>query len=157
MARSTRTVLLSLLAATLLFGVPSTIFADEPIDNERFRSVIPDGFEIISDALEKMGMMTITYSPKYEGLYLKFEGNGGYTGDPMKQLASYAKKQDGTDPVETTINDIVWAWTTYEYGGLPQTMMVTNHDGTKVTITIIGPAYGEHQGITKFLDELVLK
>ena len=113
-----------------------------PIDNDRFSTILPADWEIMNDSIEKMGMMTLAKKDTRgkTGVYLKFEGSGNYSGDPMKQLNDFAAGHDGTPAEAVTINGIEWAATTYEAYGSEQTMYVTSHNGTKVTATVLGGA-----------------
>jgi hypothetical protein len=154
-------------AATEAIGVASASAApakaDEapaskgtPIDNSKFSTIMPDGWKVHADDIEKMGMMTIVYGTKYEGVYFKFEGTGRSMDSLRKQLTDFAEDREGSAPVDVTVNDKVWISTTYDFGG-KQSMMVTDHNGVKVTLTIVGDGYGEHPGVTSVIDNLVLK
>jgi len=113
-----------------------------PIDNNLFSTVLPDGWEVMADDLANMGMMTLAKKGTggATGVYLKFEGNGGYSGDPMKDVESFASSKNGTPAETASINGIDWARTAYEAYGTKQTMLVTKHNGTKVTATVMGDA-----------------
>jgi len=113
-----------------------------PIDNDLFTTVLPDGWEVMADDLANMGMMTLAKKGTggATGVYLKFEGNGSYSGDPMKDVESFAASKKGTPAESASINGIDWARTAYEAYGTKQTMLVTKHNGTKVTATVMGDA-----------------
>lgn len=127
-----------------------------PMDNSKFSTIMPDGWRVHADDIEKMGMLTIVYGSKYEGVYFKFEGTGRSMDSLRKQLTKFAEDRKGTAPVEVEVNDRIWLSTTYDFGG-KQSMMVTDHNGVKVTLTIVGDGYGEHPGVTSVIDNLVLK
>lgn len=114
--------------------------ATTPLDTALFSTVLPDDWEVMSDAIDKMKMMTLAEKGTggKVGVYLKFEGSGNWGGEPMKSIQDFADKQGGTPAEAVTINGIEWAKTTYEAYGTKQTMYVTKHNGTKVTATILG-------------------
>lgn len=132
--------------------------AAEPLDTAKFATVLPEGWQIAADDLESMGMMTLTRKNSGDkGVYLKFEGNGAWDGDPMQEMTAFAEKQGGTPAESVTINGIDWATTSYTAYGTAQIMMVTKHNGTKVTATILGDGYGQEPGVTAILDAMQLK
>jgi hypothetical protein len=131
--------------------------AGTPVDNDLFSTVLPDDWEVLADDLEQMGLMTLaqTGTGGATGVYLKFEGGGSWDGDPMAEAQAFADGQGGTAAEAVTINGIDWAKTSYEAGGVAQTMYITKHNGSKVTATVLGAA--DDPGSTAVLAAFALK
>lgn len=133
--------------------------ASEGLDTARFSTVLPEGWEVMADDLDAMGMMTLARkgTSGAEGVYFKFEGNGNWTDTAENAVASFATSQEGSEPAVLTANGIDWVFTSYRAYGTDQTMMVTGHEGTKVTVTVMGPAYDASPAVQAILNSLVLK
>lgn len=128
-----------------------------PMETAMFTTVLPENWEVMSDALDKMGMMTLAKKGTggKVGVYLKFEGHGNWGGDPLTDIQAFSEKQQGTPAEMATINGIEWAGTTYEAYGMKQTMYVTKHNGTKVTATVLGET--SDPGVQAILNAFTLK
>lgn len=131
----------------------------KPIETKFFGSTLPDGWEVLADDLDKMGMMTLAKKGTggSKGIYIKFEGNGAWTGTPEEAVASFAKSKKGTEPAKITLNGIDYFQTAYDSFGSHQSMLVTKKDGTKITLTILGEDYTRSADVKLFFDTLILK
>jgi ankyrin repeat protein len=137
-------------AASVPLGKPSAL------DTPRFKTMLPAGWEVAADDLERMGMMTVQRkgSGGAEGVYFKFEGPN-WQGTPEKEIASFAQKEKGTPPEKVVVNGIEFFRTSYEAFGTRQTMLIAKQGTTKVTLTVLGDAAGP--AVRTILDALVLK
>jgi ankyrin repeat protein len=131
----------------------------KPLDTKLFTASLPDGWEVLANDLDSMGMMTLSRKGTggSHGIYLKFEGNGGWSGTPEEEVASFAKSQKGTTPAKVTMNGIAYVQTAYDAYGTRQTMLVTKKTGTKITLTILGDDYSRSAEVKLFFDTLKLK
>jgi hypothetical protein len=132
--------------------------AQGTIETKYFKTVLPEGWSVAADDIERMGLMTVSKegTASQQSVYFKFEGGGKFTDDPMQLISKFAGSYNGTPAEAVTINGIDWARTSYTYNGLDQTLMITNHDGYKFTFTIMGDGYEESPGVKAILDGLEL-
>lgn len=132
--------------------------AQGAIETQYFKTVLPEGWSVAADDIERMGLMTVSKdgTASQQSVYFKFEGGGSFSGDPMQLISKFAGSYDGTPAESVTINGIDWARTSYTYNGLDQTLMITNHNGYKFTFTIMGDGYEESPGVKAILDGLEL-
>jgi hypothetical protein len=131
----------------------------EVFENDFFKVTLQPGWTVFDDSKVKMMRIypkndTSIYAPT---IHLKFEGNGNWAGTPEESINSMASNYKGTAPQQVTINNIQYYKTTYEYGGQKQTMMVTEKDGNKITVTLVGKGYDTNPDIPKILDTLSYK
>ncbi len=128
-----------------------------PIDTEFFSSVLPEGWEIVADDLDAMGLMTIGKKGTggAQGVYLKFEQ--GAATDAMAAIEKFASSYEGSTPMRMERNGITWVNTRYTYGGVTQSLNITNAGETKVTFTVMGDDYDTSPGVKAIFDNTVLK
>jgi hypothetical protein len=74
-----------------------------------------------------------------------------------KAVSTFADSYNGTPAEKVTFNNIEYYKTSFEYGGIPQTMMVTMHEDNKITITLQGHGHNEDQSIKDILNSIELK
>lgn len=127
------------------------------IDKATFSTVLPEGWEILADDFDRMGLMTLAEKGTggSQGVYLKFEK--GFNGDPMKNIEKFAAKYEGSAPETTVRAGIPWARTSYTYNGITQSLNITAHGGQKVTFTVMGDAYDASPGVKAIFDGLKFK
>jgi ankyrin repeat protein len=137
-------------------AAPAPAGKPKPLDTGRFTTLLPAGWEVAADDLERMGMLTLQRkgSGGKEGVYFKFEGPN-WAGTPETEIAGFAKRQKGTPAEKRVANGIEFFQTTYEAYGSRQTMLVTKQGTTKVTLTVLGDAASP--AVRTILDALVLK
>ena len=128
-----------------------------PIDTSLFSSVLPEGWEIVADDLEAMGLMTIGKkgTAGAQGVYVKFQK--GAATDAMAAITKFASSYDGSTPKNVERNGISWAHTRYTYAGVDQSLNITNVGETKVTFTVMGDDYDTSPGVRAIFDNTVLK
>ncbi len=131
--------------------------AASDLDTKYFTTVVPEGWEILADDLEAMGLMTLAEKGTggAHGVYMKFEP--GYSGDPMANVSKLAANYDGSAAASSTRNGVEWASTRYTYSGITQTMNIASHAGHKVTFTVMGADYSTDPGVRAIFDSLILK
>lgn len=126
------------------------------IEKESFRTVLPEGWEILADDMEKMGLMTLAKKGTggAQGVYLKFEK--GFKGEPLAAIEKFASKYNGTAAATSQRNGIEWAHTRYAYNGIDQSLNITAHNGSKITFTVMGEDYDTDPGVKAVFDSLEL-
>ncbi len=126
------------------------------IEKQTFRTVLPEGWEILADDVDRMGLMTLAEKGTggAQGVYLKFEK--GFNGDPMKAIEKFSGKYNGTAAATSLRNGIEWAHTRYTYNGIDQSLNITAHDGSKITFTVMGEGYDTNPGVKAVFDSLEL-
>lgn len=131
--------------------------AASTIDKATFSTVLPEGWEILADDIDRMGLMTLAKKGTggSQGVYLKFEK--GFNGDPMKNIEKVATKYQGSAPETAVRARIPWASTSYTYNGITQSLNITAHGGQKVTFTVMGDDYDASPGVRAIFDGLNLK
>lgn len=131
--------------------------AASTIDKATFSTVLPEGWEILADDIDRMGLMTLAKKGTggAQGVYLKFEK--GFRGDPMKNIETFATKYQGSAPETVERAGISWARTSYTYNGITQSLNITAHDGQKVTFTVMGDDYDASPGVKAIFDGLKWK
>ena len=129
------------------------------VDTPYFTTVLPEGWEVLADDMDKMGLMTLSEKGTggAQGVYLKFEGGGNFTGDPMQAIEKFSKRYDGTPAESVTRNGIEWARTSYTYNGIQQSLNIASHNGYKVTFTVMGRGYDADPGVKAVFDSLQWK
>lgn len=137
-------------------GVPAAKAASV-IDKGRFSTVLPEGWEILADDFDRMGLVTLAKvgTGGSQGVYLKFEK--GFNGDPMKNIEKAADRYEGSTPETSVRAGISWARTRYTYAGVTQSLNITAHNGEKVTFTVMGDDYDTSPGVKAIFDGLKLK
>ena len=129
------------------------------VETKYFTTVLPEGWEIMADDMESMGLMTLAEKGTggSQGVYLKFEGGGNFSGDPMKAIEKFSSSYDGTPAKSVSRNGIDWAHTSYTYSGIEQSLNITAHNGYKVTFTVMGRDYDADPGVKAIFDALEWK
>ncbi len=137
-------------------GVQAAKAADT-IDKPDFSTVLPEGWEILADDIDRMGLMTLAKKGTggSQGVYLKFEK--GFSGDPMKKIEKFAEKYEGSAPETSLRANVPWAHTRYIHNGISQSLNITAHGGQKVTFTVMGDDYAKSPGVKAIFDGLKLK
>lgn len=74
-----------------------------------------------------------------------------------ESVSEFAQKYNGSPAEKVSYNNIEYYQTSFEYGGLPQTMLVTMVGEDKVTITLQGAGHQDDQSITNILNSIELK
>lgn len=74
-----------------------------------------------------------------------------------KAVSDFAQKNNGSPAEKVSYNNIEYFKTSFEYGGTPQTMLVTMVGENKVTITLQGAGHKDDQSITDILNSIELK
>ncbi len=138
-------------------GSSMKVASGTPLENDRFATTLPDGWEVAADDLDKMGLMTLQEkgSGGKQAVYFKFEK--GYTGKPMDNVTRFAEKQNGTPAEEVVRNGIAFARTAYEAHGVKQSLNIAAHDGQKVTLTVMGDDYDTSPEVKAVFDGLELR
>lgn len=137
-------------------AVPRPAGKPTPLETSRFKTLLPAGWEVAADDLDKMGMMTVQRkgSAGKEAVYFKFEGPN-WQGSPEKDVAAFARQQKGSPAQKVVANGIEFYQTRYDAYGTRQALMVTRHGTTKVTLTVLGDA--DSASVRTILDALALK
>lgn len=130
-----------------------------PVETQYFKTVLPEGWEIMANDMESMGLMTLAQKGTggSQGVYLKFEGGGKFSGDPMKAIEKFSASYDGTPAESVSRNGIDWARTSYTYNGIDQSLNITANAGYKVTFTVMGRDYEADPGVKAVFDSLEWK
>ena len=130
-----------------------------PLTTARFETQLPEGWEVMADDLDRMGLMTLSQKGTggAQAVYVKFEGGGGWHGDPMAAIETFATRYDGTPASQKTRNGIDWAHTRYTYNGIAQSLNITAHQGYKVTFTVMGDDYDDNAAVRLIFDQLQLR
>ena len=129
------------------------------VETKYFTTVLPQGWEVLADDIDSMGLMTLVEKGTggSQGVYLKFEGGGSFNGDPAKAVEKFAGSYDGSAVALSQRNGVEWASTRFTYNGIEQTLNVTAHDGYKITFTVMGRDYTADPGVKAIFDALVWK
>lgn len=128
-----------------------------PVDTAYFTTVLPVGWEILADDIDRMGLMTLAEKGTggAQGVYFKFEK--GYSGDPKAAIEKMAARYGGSPVQVSPRNGVEWARTGYTYNGIRQSLRIAAHGGHKVSVTVMGKDDDEDPGVKAILDALELK
>lgn len=74
-----------------------------------------------------------------------------------ESVTEFAQKYNGSPAEKVSYNNIEYFQTSFEYGGLPQTMLVTMVGEEKLTITLQGAGHQDDQSIKDILNSIELK
>lgn len=129
------------------------------VETRFFSTVLPQGWEVLADDIDSMGLMTLAEKGTggSQGVYLKFEGGGNFTGDPAQLVEKFAGSYDGSAPSTSQRNGIDWVSTRFTYNGIEQSLNMTAHNGYKITFTVMGRDYDADPGVKAVFDALEWK
>ncbi|MCB9678109.1 MAG: hypothetical protein H6737_23615 [Alphaproteobacteria bacterium] len=126
------------------------------IEKDLFRTVLPEGWEVLADDYDKMGLMTLGKrgTAGAHGVYIKLERNN--KADPMQAIEKMAASQNGSPAEQVERHGIPWARTRFTYAGVTQSLNITRHGDHELTFTVMGEDYDDSPGVKAIFDGLVL-
>ncbi len=77
--------------------------------------------------------------------------------DAETAVTNFAQTYGGTPAELVTYGDVNYYQTSFEYGGLPQTMLVNIENENKLTITLQGEGHKDNEDVNEILGSIVLK